>query len=306
MGRYRLEHRPVFRIAGGREQFRIGGKAIRRRARGLWAGHYLIAACKVLHQEEPHGTAAAHALKIAFGIHGPIGGLRGPGHLDVAHDVARSPLEGANHENVLAGRLPGGGSCGRAGGRRDGRVRLLRCSCGVCGGFGCGDQGVRDQELLAGVHLDPEQAAGETQVGRQLELGIALVKTLGHAQKKMPVIEHPEITQTVGDDPRSAGLDVAAGKGQHQGLNVLLLALGGVAGIARDEGRGTKGEEDPVFVEEIEADQTLTAKKEVFAGSGKTERRDGNGECWRQAGTLGIPVDNFRRRKRTGWQRREL
>src|SRR5580704_8213395 len=120
----------------------------------------------------------------------------------------------------------------------------------------------------------------------------------------MSIVKQPQIARTVRHGPLGLPLDLAFRKRQHQSSNLMLLVIYVGTGIASHEFRNPESEQNPVFVEEIQANQALLAQQVVLTRNRKAERPDRNCESGRNAGILGVLVQNLWQRASAGRQRR--
>src|ERR1035437_6479947 len=199
------------------------------------------------------------------------------------HHLSGVPAQDAHRQVGRTGRLlpvhrDSGDGCGRAG---HFAWLLLRR-----GGLARGG----DQELLRRVHLQPEQRPRKAQVGLQLERGVAQFEIVPVAQQEAAVLEHPQVAGPVVNRPQGLGLDRSGRKRQHHGANLALVAGIALPGLAADQPRHTKGEQQPVFIEKVQRNQAAALAQVDGPRSRESQRLDGNRERGGLRGLVGESV----------------
>ena len=86
------------------------------------------------------------------------------------------------------------------------------------------------------------------------------------------------------DGPEGLGEDRTGGEGQDEGADLAFGILVGDGGIAADEAGDAEGEQEGVFVEEIEGGKRVAEAQIKRAGSSKAQRSSRNGDGRRLGG----------------------
>jgi hypothetical protein len=93
----------------------------------------------------------------------------------------------------------------------------------------------------------------------------------------MAVVEHPEVAHPVMYGPERLGLNGARRQSHDDGADLALVLL---AGFAVDEAGNAKGEEQMVFIEKVERNETVALAKINGARSGKAQGINGKRQNW--------------------------